>query len=47
MTIGRAGGIRDSLLVLADEEVFEGEAIGSEVEVASGEVVSNTALSPR
>src|SRR6478609_6568508 len=36
---------RDAALVLADGSVFEGEAIGAEVEVASGEVVFNTVLS--
>ncbi len=36
--------VRDALLVLADGEVFEGEAVGAEAEVASGEVVFNTVL---
>ncbi|HEY2430690.1 MAG TPA: carbamoyl-phosphate synthase domain-containing protein, partial [Acidimicrobiales bacterium] len=35
----------DALLVLADGEVFEGEAVGSPAEVATGEVVFNTVLS--
>jgi carbamoyl-phosphate synthase small subunit len=34
----------EALLVLADGEVFEGEAIGAEVPVATGEVVFNTVL---
>jgi carbamoyl-phosphate synthase small subunit len=34
----------DALLVLADGEVFEGEAIGAPMEVATGEVVFNTVL---
>jgi carbamoyl-phosphate synthase small subunit len=37
--------MRDALLVLADGEVFEGEAIGAPAEVATGEVVFNTVLS--
>src|SRR5438874_85639 len=37
--------IRDALLVLADGTTFEGEAIGSQAEVATGEVVFNTVLS--
>jgi carbamoyl-phosphate synthase small subunit len=37
--------VRESLLVLADGEVFEGEAIGADVPVTSGEVVFNTVLS--
>jgi carbamoyl-phosphate synthase small subunit len=37
--------IREGALVLADGTVFEGELIGAEVEVASGEVVFNTVLS--
>ncbi|MCU1343844.1 MAG: carA, partial [Acidimicrobiia bacterium] len=37
--------VREALLVLADGEVFEGEAIGAEREVSSGEVVFNTVLS--
>jgi carbamoyl-phosphate synthase small subunit len=37
--------IREALLVLADGTVFEGEAIGADVPVASGEVVFNTVLS--
>ena len=36
--------IRDALLVLADGETFEGEAIGADVPVATGEVVFNTVL---
>jgi carbamoyl-phosphate synthase small subunit len=36
---------RDSVLVLADGATFEGEAIGADVAVATGEVVFNTALS--
>ena len=35
---------RESLLVLADGEVFEGEAFGADVEAATGEVVFNTVL---
>jgi carbamoyl-phosphate synthase small subunit len=35
----------DALLVLADGATFEGEAIGAEAAVATGEVVFNTALS--
>ncbi|RMH72884.1 MAG: carbamoyl-phosphate synthase small subunit [Actinomyces sp.] len=35
---------KPALLVLADGEVFEGEAVGAEVEVATGEVVFNTVL---
>ena len=35
---------RDSLLVLADGTVFEGEAMGAVVEVATGELVFNTLL---
>jgi carbamoyl-phosphate synthase small subunit len=37
--------VRESLLVLSDGEVFEGEAIGADVPVTSGEVVFNTVLS--
>ena len=37
--------IRDGLLVLADGSVFEGELIGAEVPIASGEVVFNTVMS--
>ena len=37
--------VRESMLVLADGTTFEGEAIGAEAEVASGEVVFNTVLS--
>jgi carbamoyl-phosphate synthase small subunit len=37
--------MKEALLVLADGEVFEGEAIGAPVEVATGEVVFNTVLS--
>jgi carbamoyl-phosphate synthase small subunit len=36
--------IREALLVLADGETFEGEAIGADVPVATGEVVFNTVL---
>ena len=36
---------RDAVLVLADGATFEGEAIGADVPVATGEVVFNTALS--
>lgn len=36
--------IRDARLVLADGTVFEGEAVGAEVEVATGAVVFNTAM---
>jgi carbamoyl-phosphate synthase small subunit len=36
--------VREALLVLADGTVFEGEAIGAEVPVATGEVVFNTVL---
>ena len=36
--------VREALLVLADGEVFEGEAFGAEVPVTSGEVVFNTVL---
>ncbi len=40
-------GVRPALLVLADGEVFEGEAIGATPEngIATGEVVFNTVLS--
>jgi carbamoyl-phosphate synthase small subunit len=37
--------VREAALVLADGEVFEGEAIGAERAVVSGEVVFNTVLS--
>jgi carbamoyl-phosphate synthase small subunit len=37
--------IREALLVLSDGEVFEGEALGADVPVSSGEVVFNTVLS--
>ncbi|MBW8827544.1 MAG: carbamoyl phosphate synthase small subunit, partial [Acidobacteria bacterium] len=37
--------LQEALLVLADGEVFEGEAIGAPAEVATGEVVFNTVLS--
>tara|TARA_B100001245_G_scaffold47834_1_gene31471 strand:- start:225 stop:1313 length:1089 start_codon:yes stop_codon:yes gene_type:complete len=37
--------VREGALVLADGAVFEGELIGAEVEVTSGEVVFNTVLS--
>jgi carbamoyl-phosphate synthase small subunit len=36
--------VREALLVLADGETFEGEAIGAEVPVTGGEVVFNTVL---
>jgi len=36
--------LRDALLVLADGTVFEGEAIGAELAVSTGEVVFNTVL---
>ncbi len=36
--------LREALLVLADGEVFEGEAVGADVAVTSGEVVFNTVL---
>jgi carbamoyl-phosphate synthase small subunit len=36
---------REAVLVLADGTTFEGEAIGAEVEVTSGEVVFNTVMS--
>jgi carbamoyl-phosphate synthase small subunit len=40
------GGVREALLVLADGEVFEGEAVGADPPggVAAGEVVFNTVL---
>jgi carbamoyl-phosphate synthase small subunit len=38
-------GREDALLVLADGTVFEGEAAGAVVDVATGEVVFNTVLS--
>ncbi|MGH9183422.1 MAG: glutamine-hydrolyzing carbamoyl-phosphate synthase small subunit [Acidimicrobiales bacterium] len=38
----RAAGRREALLVLADGETFEGEAVGAEGTVAAGEVVFNT-----
>ncbi len=37
--------IRDGVLVLADGSVFEGELIGAETPVATGEVVFNTVMS--
>jgi carbamoyl-phosphate synthase small subunit len=37
--------IREAALVLADGSVFEGEAIGAESTIATGEVVFNTVLS--
>ena len=37
--------LREGALVLADGSVFEGELIGADVDVATGEVVFNTALS--
>ncbi len=36
--------VRESLLVLADGTTFEGEAIGADVAVSSGEVVFNTVM---
>ena len=36
---------REALLVLADGSVFEGEAIGADAPISSGEVVFNTVLS--
>jgi len=36
--------MKDALLVLADGAVFEGDAVGAEVPVTSGEVVFNTVL---
>jgi carbamoyl-phosphate synthase small subunit len=36
---------REALLVLADGSVFEGEAIGADAAISSGEVVFNTVLS--
>ncbi len=36
--------LREALLVLADGEVFEGEAIGAQAPVTAGEVVFNTVL---
>jgi carbamoyl-phosphate synthase small subunit len=36
--------VREALLVLADGTAFEGEAIGADVPVATGEVVFNTVL---
>ena len=38
-------GVREGALVLADGSVFEGELIGAELPVASGEAVFNTVLS--
>jgi len=38
-------GLRHGALVLADGEVFEGDLIGAEVGIATGEVVFNTSLS--
>ncbi|HAF68771.1 MAG TPA: carbamoyl phosphate synthase small subunit, partial [Acidimicrobiaceae bacterium] len=37
--------MREGALVLADGATFEGELIGAEVEITSGEVVFNTVLS--
>ena len=37
--------IREGALVLSDGATFEGELIGAEVDVTSGEVVFNTVLS--
>jgi carbamoyl-phosphate synthase small subunit len=44
---GHSGGSapRESLLVLADGTVFEGEAMGAPADIATGEVVFNTVLS--
>lgn len=39
------GQIREAALLLADGTLFEGEAIGADMPVASGEVVFNTVLS--
>jgi carbamoyl-phosphate synthase small subunit len=39
------GALREAALVLADGSVFEGEAIGAELAISSGEVVFNTVLS--
>ena len=36
--------VQEALLVLADGEVFEGEAIGAQAPVTGGEVVFNTVL---
>lgn len=36
--------VREAALVLVDGEVFEGEAIGAEAPISSGEVVFNTAM---
>jgi carbamoyl-phosphate synthase small subunit len=36
--------VREALLVLADGSIFEGEAIGADVAVSTGEVVFNTVL---
>ena len=36
--------IREAHLVLADGSTFEGEAIGADVPVATGEIVFNTVL---
>ena len=36
--------MREALLVLADGAVFEGDALGADVAVTSGEVVFNTVL---
>ena len=46
-TLRTARSVREAALVLADGEVFEGEAIGAEPPdgVAGGEVVFNTVLS--
>ena len=44
MTGSRRYEVREARLVLADGEVFEGEAVGAEVAVTSGEVVFNTVL---
>ncbi|HXW38751.1 MAG TPA: glutamine-hydrolyzing carbamoyl-phosphate synthase small subunit, partial [Acidimicrobiales bacterium] len=41
---GADGAGSDALLVLADGEVFEGEAVGAPVEAATGELVFNTAM---
>lgn len=39
------GALREAALVLADGSVFEGEAIGADLAISSGEVVFNTVLS--
>ena len=44
MSVSSRNEIVESTLVLADGEVFEGEAFGAPAEVATGEVVFNTVL---